>query len=58
VSIGSAKVVAEIAEISSRIWGSITDRNAARKEKERVLDERVKELEKQLAELKKKEEKL
>ena len=55
MSIASVKVLAEIAEISSRIWGSVTDRNAARKEKDRLIDERVKQLEKQLEDLKKKD---
>lgn len=53
--ISSAKILAEIAEISARIYGIVIDKDLAKKNAEK--DRKIKELEAQLAELKREQEK-
>jgi hypothetical protein len=50
VSLAAAKLVAEILELASRVYGTVEDKRLAKRNQER--DEKIRELERQLAELK------
>lgn len=50
MSLAAAKLVAEILELASRVYGTVEDKRLAKRNAER--DEKIRELERQLAEVK------